>query len=101
MAHTTKVLIVTADADADQTMPAGSPERWLITTVSPAPLAGIFATGDTFADARANLAEIVLLAAQTALSDHANDIDAVRIHAVTRKTFPVAQLNQASNGGQS
>jgi len=83
------VIVVQAAFDRDDTM------WWAqVPPVVPS-YGGLFAWGDTFREARENLAQIVWATVKADNSIDPGDVSAVRIHALTRKTFPVADL-QAS-----
>ena len=88
-----KVLAVPAYLD----VVSGPTTEWMDKVVAPpgAPLGGLFAFGPSFADARRALAAMVWAAVTAGVEGvAASDFDAVRIFALTRKTYPVAGLAQ-------
>ena len=83
-------LVVQAWADiADDTH-----TQWKAATVSDnSPYAGLYAFGQSFAEAREALASLVWAAVNAGIGNHnPANIDAVRILATTRKTFPTAPM---------
>lgn len=88
-----EVLIVPAYIDVDPSVTSADQRTWQAVTPqftqALSPFANLFAYGDSFHAARKALAQVIYLTAQT--TDFAA-IDAVRILATTRKTFPAADL---------
>lgn len=73
--------------------------EWVAKAAFPegAPLAGLFAFGDSFVTARKALAEVVWNAVSGgAAGIDPKDVKAVRVFATTRKTFPVSTLAGAA-----
>jgi hypothetical protein len=96
----TKVIVVPALVDLDFTVAPDNDGRrpWTATTADhvDAAFRGLTATGPTFAEARKHLAELVALAAKN--TPPFAELDAVRVLALTRKTFPLSELNLDQNG---
>ena len=89
MTTTSTVIEVNAAIDTDGI------DRQTWTAHGLGPVAGFTATGDSFHTARHNFAEVVALAITNGVL-HTGDAtpDTVRVIAHTRKTFPIADLNQ-------
>lgn len=85
MSNSDSVLVLTAMADRFDA------ESWQATVAAPEQLAGLFALGDSFHDARRNLA------ASIAELPIAAEHDAIRVVCLTRKTFPVNELKSAAS----
>ena len=81
-------------ASADRSSPDSDDQSWIASIELPEQLAGVFAYGATFAEARKALAEMVWLTLNSPNQTNTDPsrISAVRIIAMTWKTFPVATL---------
>ncbi len=89
---TAKIVQVHATIDVTD-IADGDPTVWLARAVDGSPFAGLYAVGDSFADARRSLAELVWLAVRHGAVDvdvTAEELAAVRVLATTHKTFAVA-----------
>jgi hypothetical protein len=86
MTSTGHTLVVQAWIDRD----FDTETAWVGRLLGDAPFHGLFATGADFADARRNVARMVLEAYRA--FQPGITVDAVRVVASTRKTFPVADL---------
>lgn len=71
-------------------------DNWVAKAIAPGPVAGLFAVGQDFRDARAKLAEVVELALASGtvsqpeqLGVDVDAIDAIRVFCQTRKTYPL------------
>jgi hypothetical protein len=87
--------VLTVQAYVDVADP--SKTEWVARVMAPAgaPFAGLFAFGPNFADARQALAGVVWTAVKSGAEGiKAEGVDAVRVLALTRKTFATADLGQ-------
>ena len=94
--------VLTVVARIDRSAPGSEDPDWIANVEQPAELAGLFAFAPSFNEARESVAEVVWQAvgSQKDLGVDQSEIDAVRVFAVTRKTFSVDELaGMAGNGG--
>ena len=86
------IITVLATVDADHSQAPGSESRWHATCIGPhKAFKAMFAMGATVDAAREALAEVIWAAAQSVPA--AAGTTAIRVLAITRKTFPVAALD--------
>ena len=90
-----EVAVIEVMASVDRSAPGSDTDPgWVATVAAPPPLNGVFAYGATFAEAREALAGVVWEAVKVggALNVELGDVEAVRVFAISRKTFPIDAL---------
>jgi hypothetical protein len=89
--------VLVIPAQIDRSAPGNDADpSWTATTFCPGEaLSGLFASGDDFADARKNVAQLVWDVVQSGSIEDVDpvDIDAIRVMAITRKTFTAEALS--------
>ena len=86
-------------ATADRTAPGSDVDSgWTASADAPPAVQGLFAFGDSFADARKNLATVIWEVIKTGGVEGVTivDVSGIRVLCMTRKTFSTELLEQAA-----